>query len=55
MPKPYTKKEVVYYLSAETTEDDKKIREFKQDLYRTYKNVSITPNGLYESRVICFN
>ena len=52
MPKPYTKKEVVYYIDSDKKED---INELKQDLYRTYKNVTLYHNGLHESRIVCDN
>ena len=49
MPKPYNKKEVVYYIDS----DDKAIREFKADLYDTYDDVAVYYNGLHESRIVC--
>ena len=50
--KPYTKKEVVYYIDSDKKEE---IRQLKADLYDTYKNVGVYPNGLHETRIICDN
>lgn len=50
--KPYTKKEVVYYIDSDKKEE---IRQLRADLYDTYKNVSEYPNGLHETRIICDN
>jgi hypothetical protein len=51
MSKPYTKKEVVYYLEN----DREKINRLQADLYDTYKHVGIYPNGINEVRIICTN
>lgn len=55
MSKPYTKKEIIYYINNDDNDNDKAIRTLRADLYETYDNVMITPNGLYESRIICTN
>ena len=53
MLKPYTKKEIVYYINNNDKDNDKAIRELRADLYDTYDDVQVYPNGLHESRIIC--
>ena len=45
MTKPYTKKEVVYYVDTDTVEGLKRAERLRSDLYDTYDDVLITPNG----------
>ena len=47
------KKEVIYTLPYETEKDIKYAQEFRQDLYDKFNSVMVTPNGLYEVRIIC--
>lgn len=48
MPKPYYKKEIVYYV-----ENIEKAQKLRDDLYDTYESVSIYHNGLSDCKVIC--
>jgi len=50
MPKPYNKKEVVYYIDSD---DDEAVRKLRADLYDTYDDVAVYHNGLHENRIVC--
>ena len=47
------KKEVVYYVPSFTDEEEKRAREFKQELYEKFETVDVYPNGRHESRIVC--
>ena len=47
MKKPYTKKEIVYYVDSE-----KIAKQLQSDLYDTYKDVAIYVNGIEECQVV---
>ncbi len=47
MKKPYTKKEIVYYVDSE-----EKAKQLRSDLYETYEDVAIYFNGKEECRVV---
>lgn len=48
MPKPYSKKEIVYYVDSEA-----KAQKLRNDLYETYNCVSIYHNGKEDCKVVC--